>query len=230
MIINFKNVNHRKDYLSVDKLTAISAEGELFEVGDLVEVVDKRHGHEFKIGDVIVIEDINESSFCCYNLDKTQYWYLDEDEFKLHKKASEVATQGSKQTPKPETTLRTPNDYRTLTPETEIEVVIDGHKEMIPLIELLMIARLSGNVLNHKRPNTMFDFFENLFSVDGADPVLDLDLNCDTEFTNLESFLDKFFIGNKKLEIEKEMQEKLDQIEKLRNEVHKLDAELSKYS
>ena len=37
MIINFKNVNHRKDYLSVDKLTAISAEGELFEVGDLVE-------------------------------------------------------------------------------------------------------------------------------------------------------------------------------------------------
>ena len=37
MVINFKNVNHRKDYLSVDKLTAISAEGELFEVGDLVE-------------------------------------------------------------------------------------------------------------------------------------------------------------------------------------------------
>ena len=76
----------------------------------------------------------------------------------------------------------------------------------------------------------MVDFFGRLFNVDGADPVLYLDLNCETKFTNLESFLDKFFIGNKKLELEKDMQEKLDQIEKLRNEVHKLDAELSKYS
>lgn len=198
-----------------------------YEVGDLVEVIDKQHGHEFKIGDVVVIDSIDSDySYKCSALDSTEYWFLSEDEFKLHKKANEVATQ----TPKPETTLRTAEDFRTLTPETKIEVVIDGHKEMIPLIELLMIARLSGNVLNHKRPNTVFDFFENLFSVDGADPVIDLDLNCDTEFTNLESFLDKFFIGNKKLEIEKEMQGKLDQIEKLRNEVHKLDAELSKYS
>ena len=44
MVINFKNVNHRKDYLSVDKLTAISAEGELFEVGDLVETDDLKLG------------------------------------------------------------------------------------------------------------------------------------------------------------------------------------------
>ena len=202
-----------------------------YEVGDLVEVVDSAGGHEFKIGDVVVIDSIDtDGSYKCVDLDKKDYWWLSEDEFKPYKKVNEVATQGSKQTPKPETTLRTPNDFRTLTPETKIEVVIDGHKKMIPLLELLMIARLSGNVLNHKRPNTLFDFFENLFSVDGADPVLDLDLNCDTEFTNLESFLDKFFIGNKKIEIEKEMQGKLDQIEKLRNEVRKLDAELSKYS
>ena len=40
MNIDFKNVNHRKDYLSVDKLTAISAEGQLFEVGDIVETDD----------------------------------------------------------------------------------------------------------------------------------------------------------------------------------------------
>jgi hypothetical protein len=44
MNIDFKNVNHRKDYLSVDKLTAISAEGELFEVGDLVETDDPKLG------------------------------------------------------------------------------------------------------------------------------------------------------------------------------------------
>ena len=195
-----------------------------YEVGDLVEVIDKQHGHKFEIGEVVVIETVEGvNSYKCFNLDKSKSWWLSDYEFKLHKKANEVAESDQ---PK----LRTAEDFRKLTPETEIEVVIDGHKEMIPLLELLMIARLSGNVLNHKRPNTMFDFFENLFSVDGADPVLDLDLNCDTEFTNLESFLDKFFIGNKKLEIEKDMQEKLDQIEKLRNEVHKLDAELSKYS
>jgi hypothetical protein len=44
MKIDFKNVNHRKDYLSVDKLTAISAEGQLFEVGDIVETDDSKLG------------------------------------------------------------------------------------------------------------------------------------------------------------------------------------------
>lgn len=44
MYIDFENVNHRKDYLSVDKLTAISAEGELFEVGNLVETDDPKLG------------------------------------------------------------------------------------------------------------------------------------------------------------------------------------------
>lgn len=202
-----------------------------YEVGDLVEVIDKQHGHGFKIGDVVVIDLIDSGdSYKCSALDSTEYWWLDKDEFKPYKKVDEVATQGSKQTPKPETTLRTPNDFRTLTPTTKIEVVIDGHKEMIPLLELLMIARLSGNVINHERPSTLFWFFAKLFCTDDVDLALDLDLNCNTEFTNLDSFLDKFFICNKKLEIEKEMQGKLDQIEKLRNEVHKLDAELSKYS
>ena len=194
-----------------------------YDVGDLVEVIDKQHGHEFEIGEVVVIEDIDDNSFRCSNLDKSEYWWLDGDEFKPYKKVNEVAESDQ---PK----LRTAEDYRTLIPTTEIEVVIDGHKEMIPLIELLMIARLSGNVINRERPSTLFCFFDDLFSVVGVDPLCDLEVDCDTRFTNLESFLNKFFIGNKKLEIEKEMQEKLDQIEKLRNEVHKLDAELSKYN
>lgn len=33
--VNFKNLNYRKDFLSVDKLTAISSEGDIFEVGDV---------------------------------------------------------------------------------------------------------------------------------------------------------------------------------------------------
>ena len=200
-----------------------------YEVGDLVEVIDKQHGHEFKIGDVVVIDFIDSTdggSYQCSALDSTEYWWLGKDEFKPYKKVSKA--EGTEQLEKHK--LRTAEDFRKLTPETKIEVVIDGHKEMIPLFELLMIARLSGNVINRERPNTLFWFFDKLLRTDDVDPLISLETDCDTEFTNLESFLDKYFIGNKKLEIEKDMQEKLDQIEKLRNEVHKLDAELSKYS
>ena len=76
----------------------------------------------------------------------------------------------------------------------------------------------------------MFYFFDDLFSVDGVDPLCDLEVDCATRFTNLKSFINNYFTHNKKLEVEKQLQDKLDQIEKLRNEVHKLDAELSKYS
>ena len=195
-----------------------------YEVGDLVEVVDKQYGHKCNIGDVVVIDFIDtDGSYKCSTLDSTEYWWLDEDEFKPYKRVNEVAESDQ---PK----LRTAEDYRKLTPETEIEVVIDGHKAVIPLLELLMISRLSGIVMNAKRPDTMFYLLDSLFGCHSINPVVSLDLLCETEFTNLDSFLDKYFIGNKKLEIEKDMQEKLDQIEKLRNEVHKLDAELSKYS
>jgi len=44
MKIQFKEVKHRQDYLSVDKLTAISSNGEILEVGDLVEHDDKEAG------------------------------------------------------------------------------------------------------------------------------------------------------------------------------------------
>ena len=195
-----------------------------YEVGDLVEVVDNVIGHRFKIGEIVMIGLIDsDRTYECSDLTKSNCWWLTEDEFKLYKKVNEVA---ESEQPK----LRTAEDFRTLTPETKIEVVIDGHKEMIPLFELLMIARLSGNVINRERPNTMFYFLDSLFGCHSINPVVCLDLVCETEFTNLDSFLDKYCIGNKKLEIEKDMQEKLDRIEKLRNEVHKLDAELSKYS
>lgn len=35
--ITFDKLSHRRDYLSVDKQVAISAEGEIFEVGDIVK-------------------------------------------------------------------------------------------------------------------------------------------------------------------------------------------------
>ena len=44
MQTKFKEVKHRQDYLSVDKLTAISSNGEILGVGDLVEHDDKEAG------------------------------------------------------------------------------------------------------------------------------------------------------------------------------------------
>jgi hypothetical protein len=44
MKVNFKEIKHRQDYLSVDKLTAISSNGEILGVGDLVEHDDKEAG------------------------------------------------------------------------------------------------------------------------------------------------------------------------------------------
>jgi hypothetical protein len=36
-MINFTEIKDRKDYLSVDKLIAISAEGSIFHIGDIVK-------------------------------------------------------------------------------------------------------------------------------------------------------------------------------------------------
>lgn len=42
--VKFDNIENRIDYLSVDKSKAISAHGEIFTVGDLVEHQDKEAG------------------------------------------------------------------------------------------------------------------------------------------------------------------------------------------
>ena len=42
--VKFKDIKNRKDYLSFDKQTAISAEGEIFNIGDLCQHDDKDVG------------------------------------------------------------------------------------------------------------------------------------------------------------------------------------------
>lgn len=42
--IYFKESSNRKDFLSVDEKTAISAHGEIFNIGDLVEHEDEEAG------------------------------------------------------------------------------------------------------------------------------------------------------------------------------------------
>ena len=43
--INFNEINNRKDFLSVDEQTAISAHGEIFNIGDLVRHQDTEVGN-----------------------------------------------------------------------------------------------------------------------------------------------------------------------------------------
>lgn len=70
--INFTNINYRKDYLSVDKLTAISAEGEIFEIGDVVKHDDKEAGQatiksfyfNYETNDVGVNTEKGSSNIC----------------------------------------------------------------------------------------------------------------------------------------------------------------------
>jgi hypothetical protein len=49
MSVNFKNIEDRRDYLSIDKMTAISSHGEILHVGDSVK-------HESQGDEIAVIK------------------------------------------------------------------------------------------------------------------------------------------------------------------------------
>lgn len=59
MYVEFKEVRERQDYISIDRRTAISAEGEIFHVGDMVKHTGKDDN------DTAIIESftINEDSY-----------------------------------------------------------------------------------------------------------------------------------------------------------------------
>lgn len=59
MSIKFKNINDRQDYISIDKKTAISAEGEIFKVGNKVT----HDGADFNEVAIINKFSINKKSY-----------------------------------------------------------------------------------------------------------------------------------------------------------------------
>jgi hypothetical protein len=71
-IINFNNVENRIDYLSIDKYKAISAHGEIFTIGDLVEHEDKEAGTatiqsfslDYKSNDVVATTEKGSARIC----------------------------------------------------------------------------------------------------------------------------------------------------------------------
>lgn len=53
-----------------------------YEVGDIVEVVSKLHGHCFRIGDKVRVRTLlcNGTIDSCEYLDKSDHWYVDDEE------------------------------------------------------------------------------------------------------------------------------------------------------
>jgi hypothetical protein len=53
-----------------------------YELGQIVEVVDNTCGHSFYIGQKVIIKKFDDDNKveAAWNLDKTDFWYLDEDD------------------------------------------------------------------------------------------------------------------------------------------------------
>lgn len=52
-----------------------------FKVGDKVKVIAKKYGHEFDIGEIVKIEEIDDRNYKCSLLKKDELWWIREDEF-----------------------------------------------------------------------------------------------------------------------------------------------------
>ena len=60
-------------------------ENRIPEVGDRVKVIDKICGHEFEIGEVIIITEVSNwgGDFLCKSLKNSIDWWLRRNEFEL---------------------------------------------------------------------------------------------------------------------------------------------------
>ena len=124
-------------------------------------------------------------------------------------------------------TLRSPEDYRYLTPDTLIEVVIDGHKANIPLFEILMTACACCSVVSPTQPYKMFKFLNSLFAYgNGRAIVYDLESQGYVEFTNTEEFKKSYFISPQVKAIKDKLAEKRKQQQLIDIEIQVLESEL----
>ncbi len=123
--------------------------------------------------------------------------------------------------------LRTPQDYRELSPDTMIKIVVDGHEGEVRLFDLMLATHAVGSVCMNPRPNQTWDFLVSLFEEEGFNPICDdLDSKGSIEFNNAEQFKDWYFIGNRCKEIQAKLAEKQKERESLDNEIQALQSEL----
>lgn len=50
-----------------------------FKVGDKVRVISNESRHDFKIGEIVIIESIDRHYYSAYNIDEETWWFTDKE-------------------------------------------------------------------------------------------------------------------------------------------------------
>ena len=195
--------NIKPKYKAGDKVKTVHGEfeviwvGNLFYTGEQVYVCFKEgfNGHSAK---ETIGSDIFENTKY-----KGQCWNFSEDELELVDKDS------CKQTPK---------NYRELTPDTLIDISIDGNEFEVPLGDLIHITEVLGEC-NGKYGWKTYDKLYTMFKLGSKNYYVLPSLAESQEILLKEYFIDK--------EKEAKKQALKDIIEKQREEISKLEKELN---
>ena len=199
--------NIKPKYKAGDKVKTVHGEfeviwvGNLFYTGEQVYVCFKEgfNGHSAK---ETIGSDIFENTKY-----KGQCWNFSEDELEL------VVEDNCKQTPK---------NYRELTPDTLIDISIDGNEFKVPLGDLIHAKALIG-VSNGRYGYELFASLTDVFDNDSFITKCHEYDHIDTLMSQ-NSLMKMYFIGKEK---EAKKQALKDVIEKQREEISKLEQVLS---
>ena len=145
---------HKKALKKKDVEVAEIVDTPRFKAGDNVQIVKHNNTeHWFDLEEVRVIgtiislvqdwEDPHMSEKKGYIVKLDGYSGIYDGNFIFHEKHLELV-ESAKGTQKPSNTLRTEEDYRNLSPDTMIEVVIDGHRDEVPLADILILKHVVG--------------------------------------------------------------------------------------
>lgn len=55
-----------------------------YKVGDKVRIIDKQHGHEYKIGQIVTIDEVDERSYFGKERTNGRPWYFTDDECEIY--------------------------------------------------------------------------------------------------------------------------------------------------
>lgn len=124
-------------------------------------------------------------------------------------------------------TKRTPQDYRELSPDTMIKIVVDGHEGEVELFDLMLATHAVGSVCMNPRPNQTWDFLVSLFEEEGFNPICNgLNSEGSVEFIDTDKFKEYYFISSKTKELKGKLESKQKEREALDSEIQALQSEL----
>lgn len=121
-------------------------------------------------------------------------------------------------------TLRTPQDYRELSPDTMIKIVVDGHEGEVPLADLVILKFLLGRC-NGTYLSSTHDLLKRFNSCFNGELVKNC-WDCNNVSSYQDELIAKFFTANKRKEFQTKLAEKQKERESLDDEIQALQSEL----